>query len=140
MATQAVINMNYICLNEAVDREVRFAEVAGEPRRRRCLARLARKIGEVDAREIAAEDDKALDIVFEFANVPGPRPLSEKSECFGRQVRNLDAFYRGKTLQKCFYQCSNIFGSFAQRWNFDRNDIEPIEEIIAKRSLFHFSS
>jgi hypothetical protein len=44
-----------------------------------------------------------------------------------------------KFLNKVIYQCRHIVTSFSEGWNLDRKNIESIEKVLSKFSLFdHF--
>src|SRR6188508_2765520 len=77
-------------------------------------------------------DHRAFDDVSEFADIAGPRILSQRRE--GLLVNAVDA--PAKRLREFFDESPdeqrNVFGAFAKRRHGYRKDIEPVIQILAK--------
>src|SRR5580700_291599 len=79
-----------------------------------------------------ADNDGALDGVFEFANVAGPIVLGEAGTGSGRESADF-AIRAGRiTRDKVIGEERDVFGMLTQGGHGDGNDVEAIEEVEAE--------
>src|SRR6185436_20923833 len=74
--------------------------------------------------------------VLKLADISRPVILLEQFYRFGREhdARTQGIHSSGKTLG----QGRNVFTAFAERWQHNRNCVEPVEEIVTKSSRGNF--
>src|SRR6266436_5074958 len=88
------------------------------------------------AREILcfAHDDRSLNHVLQFADVPWPGVGAKQVEAFfGYPLYVLSHLPRAM-IDEVFDQHRNVFSSFPQRRHINRKNVETVEEIAAKRT------
>ena len=82
--------------------------------------------------ERAGEEEYLTDDVFEFADVAGPWLALQKRDGFGLDGRGLDAEIGTVFAQEKSDEVRDIFGTFAERREFDGDDGEAVKKIFAK--------
>src|SRR3954468_4941769 len=82
----------------------------------------------------AGHDDNALDRVFELSNITRPEVFDQCIDRLGCEFFWSAFIARRKLEIKMFDQQRNIFSSFAKRRDLKRDHIQPIKEIVAKRT------
>ena len=87
-----------------------------------------------------AEDDRPLDEVFEFPDIPGIRVAKEKAPCLLGDVGDRFLILFRVFFQEIVDQERNIPPSLSQRRKMDGNHIEPVVEVLSKRSFLMASS
>src|SRR5260370_17411331 len=100
--------------------------------------RLLSKPGVVD-REILcfAHDDRSLNHVLQFADVPWPGVGAKQVEAFfGYPLYVLSHFPRA-LIDEVSDQHRNVFSSFSQRRHINRENVDPVKQVTTKRSLTH---
>src|SRR5262245_25293346 len=83
------------------------------------------------------EHDGPLDHVFQLANVPWPIVLSEQVERIGRELEIRFSVLVTVLVQEMLHQQRNVVLSISKRWQLNRDDVQPVEQILAKLSFFH---
>src|SRR5205085_5297901 len=82
----------------------------------------------------AFQSDGSLDGVFQLADITVPCITLQKLHCFWRD-RYLSAGLLAEFIYKMVYQVRDVLGSITQRRQADRNDGDPVVEVLAKRSV-----
>src|SRR3990167_4348987 len=85
----------------------------------------------------ASEHERALDDVLELADVPGPPVLLEDGEGLGRHPPDALAELGGDLLDEVRDERRDVLATLAKRWQMDRDDVQPVEEVLAQRALGH---
>src|SRR5206468_4776473 len=84
---------------------------------------------------LAAGDGDALDHVDQLPNVSWPRVAVDDAHRIGAQPLHRAAALAHEQLQEVIDQHWDVVAALAQRRHLEMNDIEPVEEILAKRAL-----
>ena len=108
---------------------------ANAGRRRR--VRLRRQILHFDLRPSLAERDRALDDVLELADVARPVIRHQPPQPLLRHRRRAASELGRQLLQEVLHEERDVVATFAQRRQLDRNHVQPVVEILAKRSFGH---
>src|ERR1700677_5253167 len=85
------------------------------------------------------QNHRALDDVLKFANIPGPVPGGKL--LYRSRWNRFDLSLHSATvfLGEVAYQQRNVLGPFAQGWNANRKDVQPVIQVAAKlAALDHF--
>src|SRR6185369_11218847 len=77
-------------------------------------------------------DDEPLHHVAQLANIARPAVALADAQRLRRNVFAAAFVFSGKVVKEYFYQQWNVFGPLPQWWNENRNDLQPIEKILAK--------
>src|SRR5262245_15926935 len=83
-----------------------------------------------------AHDDYALDGVAQLAHVAGPGVIPHPLDRRGLEIFRRFAVGERKFAVEMLDQLRHVFRSFAQRRNFERYDVEAVEEVGAERPAF----
>src|SRR5580704_940004 len=87
----------------------------------------------VDTKRIrVAQCYSALNHVLQFADVSRPIVLLHKFQCLLLDRLDLLPHLLSKSANEVFDQDRNIGCSLAQRGHFDRHNIQPVKEVLAK--------
>src|SRR5262245_30808649 len=81
---------------------------------------------------ILRKNDRPLDEVLQFPHVSGPRMRGQRVNELNRDRVNALVHRACKLGHKMLDQQWNVFESFPQRWNMNREDIQAIVKIAAK--------
>ena len=94
------------------------------------------EIGDVDLRAAVAERERALDDVFELADVAGPGVGHQPPQRVLRHRHMTRRHLLGaELLEEVLHQQRNVVAPLAQRGQLHRDHVEAIEEILAERAL-----
>jgi hypothetical protein len=80
----------------------------------------------------ASEDDRVLEGILELANVAGPVVNHDGVHRFRRQGLGLAATILGEILQEGVHEQKQVVLAVAQSGKFQRDNVEPVEEIGAE--------
>ena len=80
----------------------------------------------------AAEDERAFDVVAQFAHIAGPGVRAELPEHLVRQRQRRHPQRRGELLHEVVHELRDVLRIFAQAGQADVDDREPVVEILAK--------
>jgi hypothetical protein len=83
------------------------------------------------------EDDGSLNVVLEFSDIPWPVVLTQEVHCIGAHLAHLTSVLLGKPGQKIEHQGLDVITSFTQRGEVDRDDVEPVIQILAEPTCFY---
>ena len=78
------------------------------------------------------EDGGALDGVFQFADVAGPRIIFQHLDGFQAELQLRLEFVGGDAFEKIFGEQADVFLAVAQRRQVQAHDIEPVEQVFAE--------
>src|ERR1700758_3404916 len=78
------------------------------------------------------KDNRALNKVFQFADVAGPTVAFESGDGLRGNGFDVPVQSAGITLGKITHQCGNVFGALPQRRNGKRKNIQAVKEIAAE--------
>src|SRR5262249_28350101 len=78
------------------------------------------------------EDDRALDHVLQLADVTRPVVSPEPIDILGRQRRGRHPMLLRHPRNAVRGQLGNVVLSRPQRWQRERKDVQPIEQILAE--------
>jgi len=97
--------------------------------------RLGQQPGLVDRKILCfAHDDRSLNHVLQFADVPWPGVGAKQVDAFfGYPAYALFHFPRAM-IDEVFDQRRNVFSSFPQRRHINRENVEPVKQVTAKGS------
>ena len=84
----------------------------------------------------AGGDGCLFESVLEFANVARPVVAHEPRERLPRERFGREAPV-GHLVEEMVDQEWNVFQALAQRGNFDRDDVEAVEEVLAEAACYH---
>ena len=89
---------------------------------------------------MTGEDAKPFQDIAQLAYVAGPGMLGQLLQRIAVQRRHVvQAVTGGESGQEFVGEQSNIFGSFTQRRNADREHGQPVEQVFAKTAAVNFT-
>src|SRR5262245_34934856 len=88
---------------------------------------------------LAGEDHGWLDGMLELAHVARPAVVEQHAEGRLGNFRLGDAVLTGVLLEEVVNEKRDVLGAIAKRGQLDREDVQPVEKIVAKSSLAHFA-
>src|SRR5206468_2714347 len=86
---------------------------------------------------LACEHDAALDEVLELPHVARPRVGLEPLDRLAREALELPAVLGSVDAQEVLGEDADVLVTLAERWHTDRDDIEPVVEVLAEAPLSH---
>src|SRR5262249_61744784 len=86
-----------------------------------------------------AENERAFYDVLQLANVSRPVVALQKLQGLLGDIRDTFSGFLGVASNEVLDEQRNIFGSLAQRRNYDRKNIQPVEKVGAEGSRRHRS-
>src|SRR2546426_2234024 len=86
---------------------------------------------------LACEHDTALDEVLELPHVPRPRVGLEPLDRLAREALELPAVLGSVDAQEVLGEDADVLVTLAERWHTDRDDVEPVVEVLAEAPLSH---
>src|SRR5277367_978399 len=84
---------------------------------------------------ITRENDAARDVVLELSNVAGPMMVHQGTHGFLRNRFDRFVHRSSELLHKKFYKVWNIRFPFAQRWEINREDVQPVVQVFAEFTI-----
>ena len=94
---------------------------------------------DLDLLELVArrEDDRAFDDIAQLADVAGPIICLQRGHGFIGDGRRTQALLGRITREEAVRERRNVVAPLCQRRHLHRDDVEPVEEILAEALLFH---
>ena len=83
------------------------------------------------------QHNRALDYIFQLANIPWPIVVHEHAHGFRRQRARGQIVFLGKTFEKAGGEQRNVFPAGSQRRQIEGDDIKAVIQIFAKLAFTH---
>ena len=103
-----------------------------------CDGAMRRRV-EVNVRGIergtGGERDAALDDVFEFTHIAGPMEIEQQLHGGGRDAANGLAGFASEFFEEEVRESGDVFLVVAERGNIDRDHVEAVVKVLAKRAV-----
>ena len=109
-----------------------LAATAGPRLRRRRAEHESRAVTDASS---GRQDDGALDGVLELADVAGPVVLLQRRQHAVVDAVDPPAGTLGVLPDEVLDQRRDVFAPIAQRRDLDRNDVEPVEQVVLELGL-----
>src|SRR6267378_1045896 len=95
------------------------------------------QIGPDLERRSRRQNDRTLDNVLQLAHVAGPRVADEQVHRLGRDAFGRLAESPGEATDEERHELGDLLDALAQRRRTDREDAQPVEEVVAKPAAPH---
>src|ERR1700678_4405874 len=83
----------------------------------------------------AGENHAALDDVFELAHVAGPLVVYQCAHGVGGELAGFEIVLFGEVFEEAVDEQRNVFAAAAQGGQVDGDDVEAVEEVVAKLAV-----
>ena len=87
-----------------------------------------------------AQHHRALDHVLELAHVARPVVVHQQVERFRRELEFGTRVLLAVLLEEVLHQQRDVVLALAQRRQLDRDDVQPVEQVLAEASVFHLAA
>src|SRR5262245_1499168 len=94
----------------------------------------ARQVGEADL-AAAAQHHQPLDQVLELAHVARPVVAHERFHGLGRDAARAELLLLAGLAQEVRHEQRDVLAALAERRHFDRDHVEPVEQVLAEALL-----
>src|SRR5262249_9856082 len=85
------------------------------------------------------QDHRSFDEVGQLADIARPSPSLHGLERFVRDHLDAPPHPLGESIHEVAHELRDVFRALAQRWQVDREDVQPIVEVVAEAVLVDHS-